>query len=391
MKKIIIAISSVLLVFLGIFLYFKLRFKLEITLEEKREIPFDVSFNLKDFIVESNGIFDDKIESFDKLGNQNVTLTYKDKYNKERTYSFDVNIIDNEKPIILANASVTAYVGEDANLLKNVICADYASDNVRCEVEGNYDINTLGNYNLKYVATDESGNIEYQDFVLKVIERPKESKKSDKKADENYVYFSDILNNYKTDNTLVGLDVSRFQGDIDFNKVRDAGADFVIIRLGWFVDSEIGLDYNYEKYIKDAYEAGLKIGLYFYSEARTEDEITKITKFIKDNINYPIDMPIAYDWEDFNDYNSYKLSLYNFNKLSYLFMDQIKEYGYSPILYGSKYYMTNFWNPKEYDVWLAQYYKEVTYEGKYKMWQITEDGKIDGINRNVDINIYYNN
>ena len=102
-------------------------------------------------------------------------------------------------------------------------------------------------------------------------------------------------------------------------------------------------------------------------------------------------MPIAYDWEDFNDYNSYKLSLYNFNKLSYLFMDQIKEYGYSPILYGSKYYMTNFWNPKEYDVWLAQYYKEVTYEGKYKMWQITEDGKIDGINRNVDINIYYNN
>ena len=389
MKRNIIIVSSLLLVFLGIFLYFKFRFKLEITLSEVRNVEFGVPTNLKDFIESSNGVFEDDIETFYELGDSKVTLKYKDTYDKVRKYSFDIKVVDSEKPIILANSVVTSYVNEEANPLKNVICADYVSSNVLCEIEGSYDVDTLGSYNLKYKATDESGNIEYQDFVLNIIPKPAPTK-STKKSEPNYVYFTDVLNQYKNDNTLIGLDVSRFQGNIDFNKVRAAGADFVIIRLGWYVDSELGLDYNYEKYIADAYNAGLKIGLYFYSEARTKDEINKITKFINDNIHYKIDLPIAYDWEDFNNYNSYKLSLYEFNKLSYQFMDQIKEYGYSSILYGSKYYLTKMWIPEDYDVWLAQYYKEVTYEGKYKIWQITDNGKIDGINSTVDINIYYN-
>ena len=100
-------------------------------------------------------------------------------------------------------------------------------------------------------------------------------------------------------------------------------------------------------------------------------------------------MPIAYDWEDFRNYNSYKLSIYEFNNLAYRFMDGIKNLGYNTSLYGSKSYLSNLWIPNDYSVWVAQYYKEVTYTGNYDMWQLTEDGKIDGIAGTVDIDVFY--
>jgi len=391
MKKGLISIGIILgIVSILVLCYFKFRFKLEITLVNNITIPFGKEVNLKDYIIESNGNFIDTLYTPYELGVQKVKMEYYDKYNKRREYNFDVNIIDDENPIILSNASISTYKGEEINLLKNVICADYASNDIKCEVEGDYDFNEIGEYKLKYVATDPYDNKTYKDFILYVKEKPKYTPKP-VETEPNYIYFSDVLEEHKNENTLVGIDISRFNGDINFEEVRDAGCEFVIIRLGWFIDNELGLDYKYKEYIEAAHDAGLKIGLYFYSEATTIEDVEKTVDFIINNIPYKIDMPIAYDWEDFNDYNSYNISLYNFNNLAHTFINMINENGYKGILYGSKYYLLNIWDVKDYPVWLAQYYDYVTYEGDYDMWQITENGKIDGIEGTVDIDIYYLN
>ena len=388
MKKIIIIISSVLLVLIGVFCYFKFRFKLEVTLSDELNVISGEEVNLKKFIVESNGIFEDKNITFYEIGNKEVTISYLDKYNREKEYRFNINVIDKDMPFILAGSSISIYEGDEVDLLKGVICADYTSSDVTCLVEGSYDINEIGSYNLTYKATDESGNITTKGFILNVIERPKYTPYIEPE-EPDYVYFKDVIKEHKNDKTRIGIDVSRFQGDIDFKKVKEVGCDFVIIRLGWFIDSELGLDYNYEKYIEDATNAGLEVGLYFYSEAKTIEEVDAIVKFIGENVKHNISMPIAYDWEDFKNYNSYKLSIYQFNSLAYRFMDGIENMGYNSILYGSKTYLSNMWIPSDYPVWVAQYYKEVTYEGNYDMWQLTESGKIDGIDGTVDIDILY--
>ena len=388
MKKLLVVLTSIFVVLICVVFYFKFRFKLEVTLSSDLYAKSGEEVNLKDYIIESNGIFSDSPATFYEAGEKEVTLSYLDKYDNEREYSFKINVIDEDKPFILAGGSITTYLDEEVDLLKGVICADYTSSEVECIVEGEYSFNELGSYNLNYKATDESGNSMTKSFTLNVIERPSYTPYVEPE-EPNYVYFNDVVSTYKTNSTKIGIDVSRFQGDIDFKKVKAAGCDFVIIRLGWYIDAELGLDYNYEKYIKEAKEAGLEVGLYFYSEARTKEEIDAITDFIKENIKYDIDMPIAYDWEDFRNYNSYKLSVYEFNALAYRFMDRIKEIGYNSILYGSKTYLSSMWMPNDYPVWVAQYYKEVTYTGDYNMWQLTEDGKIDGIAGTVDIDIFY--
>lgn len=388
MKKILVITIPILLIIIITICYFIFRFKLEVTLVDDRSIVFGEEVNLKDYISDSNATFIDKKIRLYELGKHDVSISYLNKYNKEKEYTFTVNVIDIDSPIILASTSVTGYVNEKVNLLKNVICVDYISSNVTCEVEGDYDTTKLGKYSLKYVAKDESGNSTSKDLTLNIIEKPKNTGNTNN-TKQNSTPFKEIYDKYKADNTIIGIDVSRFQGDIDFNKVKNDGVEFVIIRLGWYVDNEVGLDYNYEKYIEDAYNAGLKIGLYFYSEASKMEQIDEIVDFIANNIKYKIDLPIAYDWEDFNDYNSYKLSLYEFNNLAYHFMDKIKSVGYNSILYASKYYLDYIWDIKEYPLWIAQYYKEVTYSGEYNIWQVTDKAKVDGINTFVDVDILY--
>ena len=390
MKKVVIVLIIFILLAgtaLGFYIYEKNKFVLEIELNENNNIEFGQEFNLKDLIISSNGIFEDKIVKYYELGEKEEELTYKDTHDKIKTYKIKFNIVDKTNPFILSSSSVTAYVGEEPNLLSGVICADYVSNNVKCYTEGEYDINTIGSYPMQYVAEDESGNSVSKGFTLNVKEKPKPTKTTPSKP--VLTPFKDIYSKHKKDNTILGIDVSTWQGDIDFNKVKQAGAEFVIIRMGVFNDGKLGMDIRYEDNIKKAYEAGLKIGLYFYSEASTEQEIIDSVNYIVENVHYPLDLGIAYDWEDWSNYNSYHISLYEFNRLGYLFMEKLKEKGYDSIIYGSTNYFRNMWDMKDIPVWVAQYYKEVTYEGKYKMWQLTSSATIDGIYGAVDVDVLY--
>lgn len=362
----------------------KNNYKLDVTVKNEGKVSYAVKVNLKDSLISSNATFDDKFETYYELGEKEVTLSYTDPYDRKGEYTFKINVVDNVPPVLLAQEKVTAYKGENT-VMDGVVCADLLTSVVKCEVIGEYNINKLGTYKLKYRATDNAGNIAESDFTLEVINKP-----ANTSTDVTYTNFSDIYSQHKKDNTLVGIDVSKWQGTIDFNKVKNAGAEFVIIRLGTYYNGKNNLDARYKENIKKAKAAGLKVGLYYYSEAKTEKEAIECANYLVKNIGeYSIDLPIAYDWEDWGNFSSYKLNILDFNKPAYAFMDRLKELGYKGMLYGSKKYLTYIWDAKNYDVWVAQYYKEVTYEGKYMMWQLTSTGKINGISGAVDVDILY--
>ena len=94
-------------------------------------------------------------------------------------------------------------------------------------------------------------------------------------------------------------------------------------------------------------------------------------------------------WEEWNNFNEYNLSFFGLTSMAEEFIDTVQKAGYKGMIYSSKTYLENIWLSTEYDIWLAQYNTKVTYDGKYKMWQLCQDGKIDGISKNVDIDILY--
>ena len=114
--------------------------------------------------------------------------------------------------------------------------------------------------------------------------------------------------------------------------------------------------------------------------------------FVLDNIKgYNIEMPIAFEWESFNYFNAGQMNLFDLRGASNAFLKTIKDAGYTPVHYASKSYLEYIWLPIGYDIWLAHYTKETSYKGDYVMWQLSSNGKVDGINNYVDINVYYKN
>ncbi len=275
--------------------------------------------------------------------------------------------------------------GDKTSLTKGIVCADNYDSKIECTVEGDYDINKIGEYSLKYVAVDVNNNKTEKEFKLVVKNKITNSSSS------NTIYMKDIIKNYKNDNTEIGIDVSRWQGnDINFNKVKNSGVSFVMLRMG--LQNGYGGDYELDRYFKinieKALKTGLKVGVYFYSYADSKEEAIKQANWIVDNIKeYNITLPIAFDWEDWSNYNKLDLNLIDFNEIAYTFMDTIESKGYESILYGSKNYLEKIWNPKDYKIWLAHYTDKTTYDKEYMMWQLTNCGNVDGIYGYVDIDI----
>ena len=105
---------------------------------------------------------------------------------------------------------------------------------------------------------------------------------------------------------------------------------------------------------------------------------------------YKLDLPIAFDWEDFSNFRKFKLSLHNLNEMANAFIKTVMDAGYQGMLYSSKTYLENFWQNKyNYPVWLAHYTDKTSYQGNYLMWQLSNTGRIPGIYGPVDINIMY--
>lgn len=185
-----------------------------------------------------------------------------------------------------------------------------------------------------------------------------------------------------------GIDVSRWQGDnIDFKKVKEAGYTFVIIRAGYGYGN---LDMYFEENYRKAKEAGLNVGAYWYSYAKTENDGKLEADYVLEIIkNKQFEYPIFYDIEENNIFNSGIT-----NQVAQNFCNLLEGEGYFCGLYASKYYLLTYFSEfvrNRYTIWVAQYYTECTYTGNYGIWQKSSQGSVPGIYGNVDLDISYIN
>ena len=112
-----------------------------------------------------------KLINTKKLGKQTITIKVKNKFNRIKTYKYKIEVIDKEKPVITAEEKITIEQGTEIDLKQGVAVTDNSNEKIEIQVEGEYDINTPGTYELKYIATDSSKNKEEKSFILEVIEK----------------------------------------------------------------------------------------------------------------------------------------------------------------------------------------------------------------------------
>lgn len=189
-----------------------------------------------------------------------------------------------------------------------------------------------------------------------------------------------------------GIDVSNHNGTIEWDKVAADGVEFVMIRVGYRGSTEGGLvvDGNFKKNIEGALEAGIPVGVYFYTQAINSDEAKEEAEFLIEQIkDYDITYPVAYDIES-TDGRTNGMSQEEFTECAASFLKTVADAGYSPMLYGnlkSMFVMTDYESLKDYERWFAYYSFPVYNHYRFRIWQYSDTGTVDGITGNVDMNI----
>lgn len=390
---IMVAILALCFGIFRLFSYLRVKYaKVEVVLVSDMTLEFNDTKKVSDYIKSINGkIVNDYYIDSTKLGKRKVKFKFINDDNIKLDYSYDINIVDTVPPVVWLDSSYSVIRGSENTFLDDILCGDNYDNNPKCEIIGEYDLNTVNTYPLLFKATDSNNNITEKNFNLKVYEPS--SSKSNNSSNITKTYFSDVVKEYKNDNTKIGIDVSAWQGDIDFEKIKDAGVEFIIIRVGSKkgTNGDYFLDSKFKQNIENANKLGIDVGIYFYSYASSSKEAIKDAKWVIKQIkDYKVTLPIAFDWEDFGDYNSYNLSFFGLTTMAEDFIKTIEKAGYKGMLYGSKNYLEKIWLPTKHDIWLAHYTKDTDYEGKYKFWQKCNNGVVDGIYGAVDIDIMYN-
>ena len=198
--------------------------------------------------------------------------------------------------------------------------------------------------------------------------------------------------------SVLGIDVSYAQGAIDWNRVAKAGIKFAIIRAAFrgYGTGRIVADEWFERNIKGAAAAGIKVGVYFFSQAVNEKEGAEEADHIINQIrNYKVTLPVVIDTEYVSDSRARGNLISKEIRTAAVkaFCERSLQRGYTPMIYASTSWLNNQLDMSKlsvYKVWVAQYYSRVTYNGKYQCWQYTSSGHVAGINTKVDMNYWYN-
>lgn len=325
-----------------------------------------------------------------KIGKHKYTITYK---YKKRTYKYDIkyNVVDTTKPVFISSLNnVTIKTNNEEDLCDRISYGDNYDKKVTCKVDGFIDFTKVGIYNLEFILTDSSKNENRKKFTVNIVDKINTKKEIDT---PKYIYINDIKK-YKNDNTSIGIDVSKWQGNIDFNKVKNAGIEFVIMRLGYQKqpNDNFELDPNFKEYYNQAKEAGLKVSVYVYNVSLNESDGIKCAKWVLKQLNGDkLDLPIGYDFENWKDFKNYNTSIHELSHGYLAFEKYLKKHNYESMLYSSKFYLENVWlDYNNSNIWLAHYTSKTDYKGKYMLWQMTSSALIDGIKENsVDIDILY--
>lgn len=401
-KNIAIIITSIITIVLSIViikLYNNYRIKhtkkiIELT---TTEIEVFSDIKVKDIIQKINGklLTNPQIDTT-KIGVQEITFEYKTDNNIKVPYTIHIEVVDKTPPSIDYPGTYTVEVNSitKKQLQKSFFCGDNYDDNPKCTIEGNYNLKEIGEYKVSLKGEDSSKNIAENNFILKVKEKATSSSSNNNKYSEiNIIKIEDVIKKHKNKNTKIGIDVSHWQGNINYKQVKKSGVEFVYIRVGRGdgIGKDYVLDDKFEDYIKGFNKVKIPVGVYFYSDANNEEAAKKEAKWLLSKIKkYKVDLEIVFDWENWDDYQEYHLSFYHLTKTAEAFINTVEKKGYKGMLYSSKYYLENIWYPINTSTWLAHYTEKTNYEKDFKVWQLCDNGVVKGIDDNqVDIDIRY--
>lgn len=391
---IISSIVVVLIILLGYIFYrgYRIKHALKVVKLSTKEVEVYEKVKLKDLIKSINGeLIDNPKVDTTKLGKRKIHFEYITDKGIKVPYTVEINVVDKTPPLISQMNTFSVDVGYDGNIEKELFCGDNYDDNPKCSIEGEYDLNKAGEYNLTFIGEDSSKNKSAKKFTLNVKEKSKE--KSKNQTEVKSTDYENIIKKYKNKKTKIGIDVSHWQGDIDFEKVKDAGVEFVYIRVGRGdgIGEKYVLDDKFKQNIEGFNKVGIPVGVYFYSYANSTKDAIKEAKWVMKQIKkYKVDLEIAFDWENWSSFQEFDLSFHKLTEVSNAFNKAVEKNGYKGMLYSSKNYLETIWSNEKYAVWLAHYTEQTDYQGKYKIWQISSNGKVSGLDDNlVDINIMY--
>ena len=275
------------------------------------------------------------------------------------------------------------------------------------------------------VLKDKSGNVLYTDANATKQATLKDYASTDTfytspqytgwRTDGGKVYYYDANHNKITGNQVIGgvmytfggdgalsqssgnrgIDVSKYQGNIDWGAVAASGINFAIIRVGYRGSSSGALvqDPYFKKNISGATKAGIKVGLYFFTQAVNEAEaVEEASMAMSLASGYKVTYPIFIDTESASGGRANGLSKSTRTAVVKAFCQTVRNGGYKAGVYASKSWYANQLNASAlngYCIWVAQYNSSCTYSGKYDMWQYSSKGSVSGIKGNVDMNISY--
>ena len=244
-----------------------------------------------------------------------------------------------------------------------------------------------------YTFVDVYGQ-EYEAELLADV--PKCSYDYERLVEQNgYKYYKDTEGNLVSS---LGIDVSKYQETVDWQQVKAAGIDFVMIRLGFRGYGEEGKlveDACFRSHIEGALSAGLDVGVYFFSQAINDEEAAEEAQFVLDRIkDYEITYPVVFDTEEIKDAEARTdgLSREQFTQNCKVFCDAVEAYGYDTMIYANMKWMAftlKLTELTKYDFWYADYEAVPQCPYDFQMWQYTESGTVPGVAGNVDVNVWF--
>ena len=196
----------------------------------------------------------------------------------------------------------------------------------------------------------------------------------------------------------LGINVSKWNKNIDWNKVKADGVEFAFVRVGYrgYGSGGLGSDEYADSNMKNAAAAGVKVGAYIFSQAITEKEAVEEADYILQKVKgYNITMPLVFDFEYYSGGRLEKANLSRRKQtdICLAFCERVKAAGYTPLVYANKSMLSSDLYAEEisskYPIWLAHYTNKTNYTGAYDYWQYSSTGTVNGISGNVDMNYWY--
>ena len=311
-------------------------------------------------------------------GTANITVKYTENNNTISatcTVTVKQNPRDNRTSLLKDNEGNELYVLENNNYRLAYFADYYTADKFFKKGEAKYTgWQTIGGA-VKYF--DINGNAVTGEQVIQGVK---------------YTFASDGA--LVTGAGTMGIDVSKWNGDIDWNAVKNSGVSYVIIRCGYRGSSQGSLivDPKFHNNIKGATDAGLKVGVYFFTQAIDRVEAVEEASMVLDLIkNYRISYPVFLDVEASGG-RADGISMETRTEVCKAFCQTIQNAGYTVGIYANKTWLTSKIDTSQlsaYKIWLAQYASAPTYTGRYDLWQYKSTGRVSGISGDVDLNLSY--